>query len=39
MNFVPTEDHVKINLEEGLAELMRGKVDKLYSEGLEEDEY
>lgn len=39
MNFVPTKEHTEVTLVDGLRLLILRKVDKLYSDGLEDYEY
>ena len=39
MNFVNKDNYREITLEEGLREIVKDRSKKLYSDGLEEDEY
>lgn len=39
MEFIPTNEHREISLQEGLNEIQLGNTDKLFSDGLETDEY
>lgn len=39
MEFAPTNEYRKISLTEGLNQVQLGNTDKLYSDGLEENEY
>ena len=39
MEFVPTNEYMEISLQEGLNQVKLGNTDKLFSDGLEEDEY
>lgn len=39
MQFYPTSEHKEISLAAGLNALQEGVISKLYSDGLEEDEY
>ena len=39
MNFVPTKEHTEVSLQEGLNALEVGDTNKLFSDGLESDEY
>ena len=39
MQFIPTKEYKEISLQEGLNQLQLGNVDKLYSDGLETEEY
>lgn len=39
MNFVPSKEHTEVALVDGLRLLAFRKVDKLYSDGLDENEY
>ena len=39
MEFVPTDEYIKVSLQEGLNALQIGRVDKLFSDGLDDYEY
>lgn len=39
MEFTPTNEYREISLQEGLNQVQLGNANKLYSDGLEEDEY
>lgn len=39
MEFTPTNEYREISLQEGLDQIQLGNANKLYSDGLEEDEY
>ena len=39
MNFIPTDEYKEISLQEGLNQVELGNADKLYSDGLDSDEY
>ena len=39
MEFIPTNEYREISLQEGLNQVQLGNTDKLFSDGLEEDEY
>lgn len=39
MEFTPTNEYREISLQEGLNQIQLGNANKLYSDGLEEDEY
>lgn len=39
MEFTPTNEYREISLSEGLNQVQLGNTDKLYSDGLEENEY
>jgi hypothetical protein len=39
MEFIPTNEHREISLQEGLNQVQLGNTDKLFSDGLEIDEY
>ena len=39
MEFIPTNEYREISLQEGLNQVQLGNIDKLFSDGLEEDEY
>lgn len=39
MEFIPTGEHREISLQEGLNQVQLGNTDKLFSDGLDEDEY
>ena len=39
MEFMPTSEYREISLQEGLNQVQLGNTDKLFSDGLEEDEY
>lgn len=39
MEFVPTDEYIRVSLQEGLNALQIGLVDKLFSDGLDDYEY
>ena len=39
MIFIPTNEYREISLQEGLNQVQLGNTDKLFSDGLEEDEH
>lgn len=39
MQFIPTNEYTEISLQEGLNQLRLGNINKLYSDGLDIDEY
>lgn len=39
MQFIPTKEYKEISLQEGLNQLQLGNIDKLYSDGLDAEEY
>ena len=39
MKFIPTNEYREISLQKGLNQIQLGNTDKLFSDGLEEDEY
>lgn len=39
MKFIPTNEYREISLQEGLNQVQLGNTDKLFSDGLEEDEH
>lgn len=39
MQFIPTKEYKEISLQEGLNQLQLGNIDKLYSDGLDTEEY
>lgn len=39
MEFIPTNEYIKVSLQEGLNALQIGRVDKLFSDGLDDYEY
>lgn len=39
MEFIPTGEHREISLQEGLNQVQLGNTDKLFSDGLDGDEY
>ena len=39
MEFIPTDEYIRVSLQEGLNALQIGRVDKLFSDGLDTDEY
>ena len=39
MEFVPTDEYIKVSLQEGLNALQIGRTDKLFSDGLDDYEY
>ena len=39
MEFIPTSEHMEISLQEGLNQVQLGNTDKLFSDGLDGDEY
>lgn len=39
MEFIPTNEYREISLQEGLNQVQLGNTDKLFSDGLDEDEY
>lgn len=39
MNFIPTNEYREISMYSGLNSVQTGATDKLYSDGLESDEY
>lgn len=39
MEFVPTKEFIEVSLQEGLNALQTNRADKLFSDGLENNEY
>ena len=39
MEFIPANEYMEVSLQEGLNALQIGRVDKLFSDGLEDYEY
>ena len=39
MEFIPTNEYIRVSLQEGLNALQIGRVDKLFSDGLDDYEY
>ena len=39
MSFIPTVEYIQISLYEGLNQLELGNTDKLFSDGLDQNEY
>lgn len=39
MEFIPTNKHKEISLQDGLNQIQLGNTDKLYSDGLDSNEY
>ena len=39
MEFIPTDEYIRVSLQEGLNALQIGRVDKLFSDGLDDYEY
>ena len=39
MEFIPTNEYREISLQEGLNQVRLGNTDKLFSDGLDGDEY